>query len=134
MFRRILFVAALILIAPLYSQTKEQLHQSNQNFEQDHVHAKGTYPTSKTFWELYKTPESISEEGPHFDALFDYVSAGTFISFLLIMLGIFLFTTKYNEKRGVKAFYTDGHNEKKYTLVIDIVFFIFLDIVLIYFS
>ena len=139
--RKIIFFVFLSLgsglyLAPslLHAQTKAQLHQSNPNWEKDHVHAQGDFPSNKSFWDTYKTPESITTDGAHFDFLFNYVSLGTLISFILIMLGVFLFTIKYNEKRGGQAFYTDGHNEKKYTLVIDIVFFIFLDVVLIYFS
>lgn len=132
--QRFLFITFVFTSVGAFAQTVEQLHQSNPNFEKDHVHAQGIYPPPKGLWNTYKTPESIATDGAHFDFLFNYISVGTFISFLLIMFGVFLFTIKYNEKRGVKAFYTDGHNEKKYTLIIDVVFFLLLDVVLIYFS
>ena len=131
----VLFSVFLKLNVPqVQAQTVEQLHQSNPNFEKEKIHAQGIYPPPAGLYNTYKTPESLSKDGAHFDFLFNYVSLGTFICFAILMFIVFYFTIKYRDKPGAKAFYTDGHNEHKYTLIVDILFFIFLDLFLIYWS
>lgn len=126
-------VLLFVLMGTAWAQTQEQLHQSNPNFDKDQVHAKGVWPNPEGF-KVFTGPEIISSDGAHFDWLFGYVTAGTFFYFILMILGVVWFTFAYREKRGSKAYYTDGHKEHKVTLFFDILFFVTLDVVLIYFS
>jgi cytochrome c oxidase subunit 2 len=121
------------LIGIAGAQTQEQLHQSNPDYEKDRIHAKGVWPNPEGL-KVYAGPDIISSDGAHFDWLFGYVTAGTFFYFILMILGVVWFTFAYREKRGAKAYYTDGHKEHKVTLFFDILFFVTLDVVLIYFS
>jgi len=123
-----------IVVSLGWAQTQDQLHQSNENFDKDHIHAKGIYPSPKSFVDTYKSPEILSTDGDHFNWLFNYVSVGTFIYFFIMMIGVIYFSLASRRRPGHKAFYTDGHHEHKYTLFFDILFFITLDCVLIYFS
>ncbi len=134
--RRMFLVAVLFLTAgaDLWSQTKEQLHQSNPNFEKDHVQAQGDWPSKKGFIETYTANETIASDGAHFNWLFNYITAGTFFYFILVIIGVLYFSLAYRQRQGRRAYYTDGHAEKKYTLIFDILFFITLDCVLIYYS
>ncbi|MEZ4815201.1 MAG: hypothetical protein R3A80_08370 [Bdellovibrionota bacterium] len=130
----LLFAIVTCTISSGWAQTQEQLHQSNPDFEKDHIHAKGIWPSPKSFVDTYSGPDVISSDGAHFDWLFGYVTIGTFIYFMIMIIGVVYFTFAYREKRGAKALYTDGHKEHKVTLFFDVLFFLSLDLVLIYFS
>jgi cytochrome c oxidase subunit 2 len=87
-----------------------------------------------SFWQRYAPPENISTTGAHFDDVFAYVSWGGLICFLIVCFATAYFAWAYRERPGRKAFYTVGLAEKKYTMVIDIIFFLAMDCYLIYFS
>jgi len=127
-------IVLLFVVSNAWAQTQEQLHQSNPNYEKDRVHAKGIWPNPDGL-KTYMGPEIISSDGAHFDWLFGYVTWGTFFYFVLMIIGVVYFTYAYRDRNGGKAaLYTDGHKEHKVTLFFDVLFFITLDLVLIYFS
>jgi cytochrome c oxidase subunit 2 len=131
----VVVMGALAFGLSAWAQTKEQLHPSNPDFEKDRIHAKGVYPSPDSFLETYAPPKALAKDSQYFDNLFAYVSWFTFFYFLLMLWGVLYFSIKYKEKKGLKGgYYTDGKKEKKYTLIIDILFFITLDCVLIYYS
>ncbi len=114
---------------------EELLHKQHPEADVLQVHTLGRdSDPNLSFWQRYAPPENISTTGSHFDDVFRYVSWGAFICFVILCILVLVFSIKYRERPGHKAFYTIGKNEKKLTMVVDILFFIFMDCYLIYFS
>lgn len=138
-FNRFFFTLSLLFAlgaAPcLKAQTKDQLHDSNPNFDKNKVHAEGITPAPKGVMETYyKTPEPLAEDGHHFDDVYKHVSwEAFFFSFLILFLCVY-FPLRYKYKAGQKATYDTGENAWKYTLGFAVLFFIVADGYLIYHS
>jgi cytochrome c oxidase subunit 2 len=128
----------IICLSAFFAKAKdgeELLHKQHPQASTLQVQTLGAEPEmSKSFWERYAHPKSISSSGYHFDEVFSYISWGTFIFFCVIVFGLVAFVWMYRERPGRKAFYTLGLNEKKFTLILDIIFFITMDCYLIYYS
>lgn len=117
------------------AQTTETIHQVDKAGKTQ-VHAAGTNPKDQSFFDRYAPPEVISSYGNDVEWLFRYTSWAAFIYFLVLAFALAFFSWKYREREGHKAFYTHGYNkgEKGVTLTLDVLFFLTLDIVLVFFT
>ncbi|NCN27975.1 hypothetical protein GW915_10405 [bacterium] len=133
---RILLSLVFLMSFGSMANDREMLNKQHPEADQLQVHTLGQRPEygGESFLERYGPPENITEHGGHFDDVFAYVSWGVLIFFLAVVFGVVGFGWMYRSKPGRKAFYTTGLAEKKFTMVLDILFFITMDCYLIYFS
>lgn len=117
------------------AQTVTSIHQIDPTGKSQ-VHASGTDTPGQSFVERYAPPEIISSYGGQVEWLFRYTSWAAFLYFLVLAACLGIFSWKYRARDGHKAFYTHGYNknEKMLTLGVDVMFFLTLDIVLIFFT
>lgn len=118
-----------------HAQTTETIHQIDESGKSQ-VHAEGTDPENQSFFDRYAPPEVISSYGNDVEWLFRYTSWAAFVYFIVLAAALGFFSWKYRAREGHKAFYTHGYNkgEKSITLGLDVLFFLTLDIVLIFFT
>lgn len=133
---QLIFSGLLLANTASMAMDKELLHKQHPDASELQVHTLGKAPEhgGKSILERYAPPESISTHGEHFDYVFRYVSWGSFIFFCAILFGVVGFAWRYRARPGHKAYYTLGLKEKKFTMMLDILFFITMDCFLIYYS
>ena len=118
--------------ASLWAQSKEHLHTSHPRAEEHQVHAAGK-KSDLPLWKKYAPPENITGEH-EMDQSFWWATWATIICFSVLIFFLAYSIWRYRERPGRNAFYTDGKAQKKYTLVVDVLFFVLVDCFLIYFS